>query len=158
MYITLEQYFSAGKGREGEKLDAPEATAEVQARAKGLLMMVNALLIEVAAAGHYAVVDSPNTGTQISGSPGGAGDGGFRLQSSATGAAKSKHKLGAAVDVYDPDNRLDDYITTFDANNGWVNPLLEKYGLFRETPKATPGWCHLQCLPPPGGKVRTYLI
>ena len=89
----------------------------------------------------------PDTGSCISGSKGGSGDGGFRLRTSTTGAANSPHKLACAVDVYDPENELDDMIT---------DELLTKFNLYREHPKHTPGWCHLQCVPPKSGR-RTFI-
>lgn len=84
----------------------------------------------------------PNTGTQISGSKGGAGDGGFRLQTATTGAAMSSHKLAQAVDVYDPQNSLDDMVT---------DEVLEQFNLYREAPDSTPHWLHLTTRAPHSG-------
>jgi hypothetical protein len=136
--ITLTQYF-------GHKADHPDATPERKANAEHLLEQVNALLDDARQRG-IARHEDPDTGTYISGSRGGAGDGGFRLQTSTTGSARSAHKEGLAVDVYDPDNALDDWIT---------NPILSAYALYREAAEATPGWCHLQTRPPRSG-ARTF--
>lgn len=150
--ITLEQYFSGGKGRFGEKLLHADATGERQERAELLLDRVNAMLAEAASAGAYADEIDDDTGSQISGVQGGSGDGGFRLQNSGTGAGRSKHKEGAAVDIFDPSGKLDAWLT---------DAILKRYGLFREHPSATNGWCHVQTIPPGAWKadseLRTYL-
>ena len=139
--ITLQDYF-------GTKMANPEATLAMKSNADALLRRVNALLRRAGQEGVYAAPLDPDTGTLISGSRGGAGDGGFRLSTSTTGAAGSKHRTAHAVDVYDPINVLDKWLT---------DDLLEEFGLYREDPKATPGWCHLQDVPPGSGR-RTYLI
>lgn len=137
--ITSAQYF-------GVKIGNPEVNAEMQENALHLLRKVNAILSRAEQEGVYAGAIDPDTGTQISGSRGGAGDGGFRLFTSTTGAPKSPHKRSHAVDVYDPSNILD----------GWLNnEILEAFGLYREAPGATNGWCHLQDIPPRSGR-RTY--
>lgn len=133
--ITPEQYFQA-------KPHTPEHAAA----ASGLLEKVNAL-IEWALTVGFDAPTCPNTGTQISGSKGGQGDGGFRLSTSTTGAAGSKHKLAHAVDVYDPGNALDTLLSDDD---------LRRFGLYREAPESTQGWCHLQDLAPGSGH-RTFV-
>lgn len=137
--INLGQYF-------GPKITAPEATPDVVGCGEELLRKVNALLAAAAEGCGYGWGIDPDTGSCISGSKGGAGDGGFRLGASKTGAANSKHKLAHAVDVYDPGNRIDEWLT---------NELLADYELYREAPEATPGWVHLQDLPPSSGR-RTF--
>lgn len=132
--ITTEQYFKA-KPHSAENTDA--ATA--------LLEKVNAC-IEWARLGGFLSPIDPDTGTQISGSKGGAGDGGFRLPTATTGAASSKHKQAHAVDVYDPGDVLDRILSDED---------LERFGLYREHPDDTPGWCHLQDIAPGSGR-RTF--
>jgi len=97
-------------------------------------------------AGVYTDKIDPDTGTRVSGSKNGNGDGGFRLSSSTTGAKNSKHKQAQAVDIYDPDDALDDWLT---------DERLQEFGLYREHPKYTPGWCHLQSVSPPSGN-RTF--
>lgn len=122
----------------GEKPHSPQHTSN----AFELFRRVNGLLTEL----QWAYPTDPDTGTPISGSKGGSGDGGFRLTTSITGAASSKHKLACAVDVYDPENKLDEMLT---------DELLTKFDLYREHPDDTPGWCHLQTLPP-GSRRRTF--
>lgn len=129
--ITPQMYFGA-KPR-GLEHDAAAAS---------LLVKVNTLLAELA--WDYPI--DPDTGTPISGTRGGAGDGGFRLSTSTTGKTGSKHKQARAVDVYDPGNALDGALT---------DPLLAQHGLYREHPDDTPGWCHLQDAAPGSGK-RTF--
>lgn len=130
--ITLEQYFQA-------KPHTPEHTAA----GNDLLERVERLC--TALAWDWPVC--PNTGSSVSGSKGGSGDGGFRLLTATTGTATSSHKEARAVDVYDPKNELDDLIT---------DQLLMAYGLYREAPDATPGWCHLTTRAPKSGR-RTFI-
>lgn len=139
--ISLEEYFSGGSREKfGQKLSHPDATPERQQRAVTLLDRVNRLLLWAVEGGIIqANQHDEDTGCCISGTKNGAGDGGFRLQGSGTGSPRSKHKEGAAVDVYDPGDKLDNALT---------DDILKEYGLFREHPSATPGWCHLQILPP----------
>ena len=54
----------------------------------------------------------------------------------------SKHRSAQAVDVYDPAGALDGWLT---------DDKLVKFGLFREHPDDTPGWCHLQSVGPRSG-------
>lgn len=133
--ITIGEYF-------GAKYDHPDATQARKGNAREMLFRVNRLLGDAEAAGVYVAPIDPDTGTCISGSKGGAGDGGFRLQSSLTGSPTSRHKEGDAVDVYDPGDALDTWLT---------DEILAAHGLFREAPHATPGWAHLQSHPPHSG-------
>lgn len=137
--ITVADYFGPKEGH-------PEATEQMHENAALLLGRVNDLLDEARECGAYNDPVDPDTGTCISGSRGGSGDGGFRFHNSATGAPKSAHKQARGVDVYDPTNRLDTWIT---------DEVLERFGLHREHPDATPGWCHLQDVPPGSGR-RTF--
>lgn len=129
--ITIEQYFQA-----------KPHTPEHEDAAQELLERVDNLCTTVA----WDWPICPNTGTSVSGSKGGAGDGGFRLSTSTTGSARSSHKEAKAVDIYDPKNELDDLIT---------DALLTAYNLYREHPDDTPGWCHLTTRPPKSG-LRTF--
>lgn len=60
-------------------------------------------------------------------------------------APKSKHMLCAAIDLEDKDGKL----KKFCVNN---LPLLEKLGLWMESPDSTPTWVHVQCLSPKSGR------
>ena len=57
---------------------------------------------------------------------------------------RSRHITCQAIDLCD----------AFDALDGWCManlPALEAIGLWLEHPSATPGWCHVQTLPPGSG-------
>ena len=142
--ITLTQYFG-GKPH----------TVDHEYAANDLLRRVEALWMDYTnETGHKSYVD-PDTGTEISGSKGGAGDGGFRLSTATTGRIKSSHKEAKGIDRYDPREELDDWLDEFEGSNGH-NTMLEKHGLYREAPQATPGWTHLQTRPTKSGK-RTFI-
>jgi hypothetical protein len=59
-------------------------------------------------------------------------------------AKKSNHMACLAVDFKDVDGSID----KFCMDNLHI---LEACGLWLEHPEATPGWCHLQCVPPKSG-------
>lgn len=133
--ITVAQYF-------GEFLDHPDALEVRKEAAATLLERVNALLFAYEASDRKVPIN-PHTGTQVSG----VEFGGFRPQSCPQGAPHSSHKEGGGVDVYDPQNRLDD----------WLNDdILAAFDLYREHPDSTQGWCHLTTRRPPSGH-RTFL-
>ena len=93
-----------------------------------LLAAINGLLIKF---GQYRKVTS-----------------GYRTEAANTaagGALKSNHRICAAIDLADPDGKLDEFCM---ANLD----LLESLGLYLEHPSATKGWTHLQILPPRSGK------
>lgn len=121
--ITLAQYF-------GSKPHTPDH----ESCADYLLHRVANLEAEARAAGVDVAHIDPDTGTCISGSRGGAGDGGFRLPTATTGAGLSSHKEARGVDKYDPYNELDNWLT---------DEILARHSLYREHPEHTPGWCHL---------------
>lgn len=145
--ILLTDYF-------GWKMQHAEATPERIAAAQELLRRVNALLAEAEQQRGYEPALDADTGTQISGARGGNGDGGFRLSDSKTGAPRSAHKLAHGVDIFDPEDCLDGWLSRFELSEG-RNSVLEVYGLYREAPGATPGWCHLQDVAPGSGR-RTF--
>lgn len=134
--ITHSQYFLNPNTGEikAHDLDCDEACI-------GLLGKVNAMLQHL----KWGYPIDKDTGCSISGSKGGTGGGGFRL-SWESGAPSSKHKTGHAVDVFDPKNELDGMLT---------DEILEQFGLYREHPDDTPGWCHLQDVSPKSGR-RTF--
>jgi hypothetical protein len=137
--ITAEQYFNV-------KIGSPAVTAQIEACAEVLLGRVNAVLAHAEAEWGYEPLNDNDTDSQISGSKGGSGDGGFRLPDSKTGAKLSAHKRGCGVDVYDPLEALDDNLT---------DDVLANFGLYREHPSSTPGWCHFQSVAPSSGN-RTF--
>jgi hypothetical protein len=117
--------------------------------AVGLLEKVNTLLHSSAECGVYDYWIDPDTNSQISGAKGGHGDGGYRLPDSTTGAKGSAHRYAKAVDVYDPERELAAWCVMNQHE-------LDKLGLYMEDPRWTPGWCHLQTVPPGSGK-RIYI-
>lgn len=141
--ITLLEYF--GK---------PHTEAQRSEGAR-LISSVNALVDQAVAAGVFAREVDPDTGCEISGSSGGDGDGGFRTPASSTGAPVSSHREAKAVDVYDPSDALDRWISEFEDGQGG-NSKLAEHGLYREAPNATVGWCHLTTRPPSSG-CRTFM-
>jgi len=141
--ISLLEYFAAKP-----HTDAHEASAT------DLLDRVDRLVTEAGIAGVFTRKTCPNTGSEVSGSKGGSGDGGFRLPTATTGRQNSSHKEARGVDQYDPKNELDDWLTTFDDDAGG-NSKLEEYALYREAPESTPRWCHLTTRAPGSGR-RTF--
>ena len=113
-------------------------TIKQDADADMMLARVNLFLYHKAQKGQYSYPIDPDTDTTISGKKNGTGGGGFRLQDE-EGAKHSSHKEAKAVDVFDPDDELD---------NNTTDEELEAHGLYREHPSATPGWMHLTTRPP----------
>ena len=140
MSITLVQYF----------LDKKNSLKQL-ANANLLLAALNLFLRDCADLGHYAYEIDPDTGAQISGSKGGAGDGGFRTPSSTTGSKLSTHRDANGADVSDTLRLLATFCVTTAGKE-----LLAKHGLWMEDPRWTPCWCHLQRVPPSSGK-RIYI-
>lgn len=122
--------------------NSPDLTEERIENISDLVPPVNALLAKAKAAG-ISLPINPKTGTQVSGEQ----YGGFRPQSCPIGAPQSAHKVGMAVDIYDPSNALDAWIT---------DDVLRACGLFREAPRATDTWCHLTTRRPGSGN-RTFI-
>lgn len=141
--IGIDQYFTKPHPQEHED------------NALELLRRRNALRADwMAATGKSCPID-PDTRTEISGSKGGDGDGGYRTPGTRTGAAGSSHREGKAVDDADPGDELDSWLDGFDDGAGG-NSMLERHQLYREHPAATPGWCHLTTRAPRSGK-RTFM-
>lgn len=141
MKITLAQYF----------IGRPH-TQEQEEVASELLEKVNTLLNEYESAGHTLHLN-PHTASLISGLT----EGGFRMPNCVQGKLWSSHKIlveyfdkfgrGAGVDIHDPDDELDKWIT---------DEILEKHDLYREHPDKTRGWAHLTDRSP-ASKLRTFL-
>jgi hypothetical protein len=71
--------------------------------------------------------------------------GGFRPQDCPIGAPQSAHKQGLAVDIYDPDNKIDNWIIGH-------QQVLKEFGLYFEHPTATPRWSHWTTRKPASGR------
>lgn len=117
----------------------PAITAEHRANADMLLSRVNTLLDRAVLAGINLRIN-PQTGSLISGQH----NGGWRPPECPIGALNSAHKSGQAVDIYDPDGELDDWLM-HDLQH------LTLLGLYMEHPAATRGWCHLTTRAPRSG-------
>lgn len=141
--ITLSQYF-------GSKVHS----ADQEAAFTDLILRVENLVGEAAAVGAFERRIDPDTGSEISGSRGGAGDGGFRLPTAMTGKSMSSHKEAKAVDIYDPMDELDGWLNEFETGEG-ENSKLKAHGLYREAPSSTAGWTHLTTRAPGSGR-RTF--
>lgn len=140
--ISLSEYF-------GKFSDHTAVTEEIKENALNLLERVDQLMA-------YAIEDkvnlpiNPNTQSQVSGTE----YGGYRPPECTQGAQPSalnrwkgsSHKAGLGVDVYDPQNALDNWIT---------DAILTLRSLYREHPAYTHGWCHLTTRAPRSGK-RTF--
>lgn len=132
--LTFEQYF-------GPWLHCHDATPGREYNAHQLIDLVNPLLLAASDAG-IDLPTNPVTGSNVAGQR----FGGFRPQACKEGAPNSSHKEGQGVDIFDPTNALDNWLT---------DEILRKFGLYREHPDATPGWCHLTDRAPPSGR-RTF--
>ena len=131
--ITLEQYVGIHK-------ESTDWTAERQANAKVLLDNCAGLEEEMVNSGVKFPVN-PKTKTQVSGET----FGGFRPQSCPIGAPNSNHKLGKAVDRYDPKGEIDAWCMAH-------LDRLEAHNIWLEHPDDTPGWSHWQSVGPKSGR------
>ena len=61
-------------------------------------------------------------------------------------APNSKHMTGQAIDIYDPDNKLDLWLMTTAGQDA-----IKAIGLWMEHPGKTLGWSHQQSIPPKSG-------
>ena len=125
------------------KWDAsPDLTTERRVNIDNLCDTVNKLLYQYEQETGNVVPKNRVTGTQVSGEV----YGGFRPQDCPIGTPNSAHKQGMAVDIYDPDGGLDQWIT---------DAVLIIHDLYREHPDATVHWCHLTTRSPASGN-RTF--
>lgn len=126
-----------------DKAFPDDLTAEIDANAVTTVRLVN-LLLERAQVAGVEIEDNPRTGNPVSS--------GWRPPSinknTPNAAPKSKHLLGLACDIYDPEGDLDEWL---DGNE----QVLVDIGLWREHPSATKGWTHCQTVPPRSGR-RTF--
>ena len=130
--ITITQYF-------GPWIDHSDATEERKANAMKLLSACDLLENRMISDG-FAFPINPATHSGVSGSK----YGGFRPQSCTIGAAKSNHKVGLAVDRFDPLNKIDDWCIAHLS-------VLEECGIWIEHPSKTYSWSHWQSVQPSSG-------
>lgn len=131
--ISLDDYMM---GR--QQTHRRELTAEVKRNAPEMVRRTNLVLNRF-----YA--DNPSGATRTVNS-------GWRppsLNRTVPGAAQqSLHMRGAAVDLSDDDEELDDWLMS---PNG--EQALRDIGLWHERPEYTPRWSHLQLFPPRSGNL-----
>lgn len=137
MMLTLDAYLM-GRDRLFPRAYSPE----IEVEARRTVELANRLL-QIAVEAGVGMDPSPKTGTLITS--------GWRppeVNASIPNAApKSHHMAGRAVDLYDPDGELDDWLMS---DPGQAE--LEHVGLWMEHPSATKGWCHLQTVAPRSGR------
>ncbi len=119
--LTLKDWVTSS-GKYPERANSEELTDDVKKQAEAFLAVLNAFLQEL----------TPDVAYKVSS--------GFRpssVNSKIPNAAKrSLHMTGLAIDLEDPENELDQLITS-------KPELLDKYGLWLEHPDSTPKWTHL---------------
>ena len=135
--ITLIDYFM------GRREQYPAAISpEIERQAMLTVELASKLLTQARSYG-VSLDLNPKTGNLIAS--------GWRppaYNATVAGAApNSKHMTGQAIDVYDPDGDLDDWLMT-----GEGQAALMALGLWMEHPAATKGWAHLQTQPPRSGR------
>lgn len=136
--ITLADFFM------GRREQFPLAMSpSIEREALRTVEIVNKLLAQAVGYGVDLTHKHPQTGTLVAS--------GWRppaINSATPNAApNSKHMTGQALDVYDPDGELDDWLMT-----GEGQAALTALGLWLEHPSATRGWSHLQTIPPRSGR------
>lgn len=136
MNISLSDYWM---GR--DEIYPLAMTLDIRQRAQRMVELTNDLLGRLTAAG-VKLHTNPKTGNVISS--------GWRppAVNAATpnAATNSKHMTGDAIDLYDPDGDIDDWLMGADGQ-----ATMARIGLWMEHPSATKGWAHVQSLPPRSG-------
>jgi hypothetical protein len=133
MRLHVEQYF-------GKWLAHKDVTMPIIDNAKALVSACNTLIQVMEATGLRFTIN-PLTQSLV----GGETLGGFRPQDCPIGAPQSAHKQGLAVDIYDPDNKIDNWLIGH-------QQVLKEFGLYFEHPTATPRWSHWTTRKPKSGK------
>lgn len=138
--ITVADYFM------GRREQYPTAlNPDIEREAFRTVDLANKLLVQAQTYGVHVPIN-PKTGSQVSS--------GWRppaFNATVAGAAvNSKHMTGKAIDLYDPEGDLDDWLMT-----GEGLAALTALGLWLEHPSATKGWAHVQTVPP-GSRRRVF--
>lgn len=136
MIITLADYFMGRR-----ELHPLECSPGIEREAIRTVDLVGKLLVQAQTYG-VTLERNPRTGTLVAS--------GWRppaVNCATPGAApNSKHMTGQALDIYDADGDLDEWLMT-----GEGQAALKALGLWMEHPAATKSWCHLQTIPPRSG-------
>lgn len=131
--ITLQHYW---KGRDATH--APLLSADMRAQAVRTVDLANRLLVMAKVSG---VTMHPIPGTES------IVTSGWRppdINAATAGARpRSLHLQCKAIDLYDPDGDLDEWLLSEDGQGA-----LSTLGLWHEHPAATKGWAHVQTSPP----------
>jgi hypothetical protein len=133
MRVTLSDYLM---GR--DTLYPQDFTLEVKANSEKTVKLVNSLLAVMEAEGmtfeahpvSQSLVSSGWRPPQIN-------------RQVKNAAPKSKHMTGEAVDLYDPEGDIDNFLMS-----GQGQRVLASLGLYIENPACTKSWSHIQIVPP----------
>lgn len=129
--ISLADYFM---GR--DRTHAHLLGTDLRANAGRTVESANALLVLAKTAG-VGLEGNPRTGSIVSS--------GWRppdINAGTPGAAlRSLHMRCLAIDLFDPDGDLDDWLLSV------AKTVLADLGLWMEHPSATKGWAHVQLVP-----------
>lgn len=135
--ITVDDYFMGRR-----ELYPLALSPDIERNAARTVAVANALLARALGAG-IRLETNAKTGSGV--------NSGWRppaVNAATKGAAtNSKHMLGLAVDVHDPDGKIDAWLMT-DAGQ----QALKDVGIWIEHPDATPGWSHWQIVQPGSGR------
>ena len=134
--ITLDEYF-------GIYAEHPDITDNIRDNAERLLSAC-ADLEQMALADGIEFPINPATKSGVSGQT----YGGWRPWNCPIGAQNSSHKQGLAVDLYDPQGRIDAWCMMHSGKGGY----LEQCGIYIEHPDATKGWSHWSIKAPGSGR------
>jgi hypothetical protein len=136
--ITLPHYFTGPDGSRRDRTHALRMSPAIETEAVRTVALVSRLL-------QWAGLSLPlhANGTHVAS--------GWRppeVNAATPGAApNSLHMTGRAIDIYDPDGDLDEWLITEAGQR-----TLAEIGLWMEHPAATKGWSHLQTVPPRSGR------
>lgn len=129
--IHLADYYMGRDQTHGHLLGS-----DLRSNAARTVQVANAMLVLAKTAG-VSLESSPRTGTIVSS--------GWRppdINGATPGAAaRSLHMQCLAVDLYDADGDLDDWLLSVS------DTVLRDLGLWMEHPAATKGWAHVQLRP-----------
>lgn len=133
IHVNLENYFM---GR--DRTYSLDLTMDVRRESARTVDLTNKLL-NVAQAAGVELIRRADSNTLV--------NSGWRpaaLNAQTQGAAPhSKHITGQAIDLFDPEGEIDEWLLTKLGQEALVS-----IGLWMEHPGSTKGWSHLQTIPP----------
>jgi hypothetical protein len=132
--LTLDQYWM-GRDKEYPLM----LSTQTRKNAAITVDLINRFLI-IAKVSNVLLPTRPDNGSLV--------NSGWRpaaVNADTPGASKSSlHITGQAIDLYDPTGAIDKWCMV-------APKAIIDIGLWQEHPDSTPGWCHLQTLPPHSG-------